>query len=578
MTASEHVKKLLDSMTMEEKVGQMLVYGFSGTYPHPDILEVIEKYHIAGFRVTPRGRKFIRYLKEDSPGAARVTRAPEPKERVYGAEIGPPAVPATEYARVLNTLRKRSLETGAGIPIYFALDFEGNQSADYYAPGIVGFPHPMGLTASGDPSLCRRVARVIGRQINAVGINWIHSPALDVNTNPANPEIGTRSYSALPDVVAEYALQSLQGFTEANIVTTGKHFPGRGHSSEDVHFGMATISESKERMRRVHLAPFKTLIDAGLPAIILAHSIYPALDPEEEIVTVSKAVITDVLRGELNFKGVVVTDSLTMGGLVARYEVAEAAIRSIQAGVDLILLKDENALRGEVYHGLLDAVQKGRLSEDRVEEAVSHVLMVKERYGLLDSSHGIVDLDQVDKVLHDPEHTEVAAEAAARSVVVLRSQEGMFPIKPRTRVLVAEQVSWIMYYLNNHVAHPGALYEALLEQGIDAVYTDFDADDTFEQTWPIIQRQAAQVDLIVHTGFYERGSKVDKKIHERFLSLGKPTIFVANAPYGYLVSSKMPTVLVTFSAFAVSMKAVADILTGRTEPVAKLGFDPEKSY
>ena len=226
---NSHIDQLINSMTLEQKIGQMLALGFSGTYPHPDIVRMIEQYHVAGFRVTPAGRKFVRYLKPGSPGEARVVRALEPDEREYGANIAAPNVPPVEYARVLNTLRQRALDTGAHIPLYFALDFEGSQSIDYYAPGMSGFPHPMGLAQSGDPTLARRVARAIGAQLNAVGINWIHSPYLDVNTDPRNPKINTRSYSPDPQIVAEYATQALLGFNDANLIATGKHFPGRGH-------------------------------------------------------------------------------------------------------------------------------------------------------------------------------------------------------------------------------------------------------------------------------------------------------------------------------------------------------------
>jgi len=150
----------------------LLVYGFSGAYPHPDILRVIDQYHVAGFRITPGGRKFVRYLKPGSPGEKRVVRDLEPDERVYGASIAAPAVPPRQFAQVLNTLRQCALDAphGAGIPLYFALDCEGNQSLDYYTMGMSGFPHPMGLVQSGDPTLCRRVARAIGQQLAAVGL------------------------------------------------------------------------------------------------------------------------------------------------------------------------------------------------------------------------------------------------------------------------------------------------------------------------------------------------------------------------------------------------------------------------
>jgi beta-N-acetylhexosaminidase len=572
------VDALLGSMSVEQKVGQMLCLGFCGSYPHPDILEAIRKIHPAGFRVTPYTRKFKRYFGPDNPATARVVRPPEPFEREYGSTMPAPAVPARRYAEVLNTLRRRSLETGAGIPLYFALDYEGNQSFDFNDPDMALFPAAMGLAASGDPALCRRVARTIGEQLRAVGINWLHSPVLDVNTAPMNPEIGTRSYSPLPDEVSRYAAASLAGFDQAGVIATGKHFPGRGHSVTDVHFGIASIEESRERMSEVHLAPYKALIAAGLPAIMLAHSIFPGIDPESEIATLSKAVIHDVLRGELGFDGVIMTDSFTMGGLVAKYEVAEAAIRCIVHGVDLILLKDENALRGEVFEGLVGAVRSGRISGDRLDEAVRHVLTAKGRAGLFGAEKGMVDPDTVETRLRSAEAVAMEKEAAQRCITILRDGKGLLPLPRDARVLVAEEVSMIHKRLNNHRAYAGALFHGLIEAGYDAWGTDFECNDSFENIWPLIRERAKEADVIVHTGFFERGGEIEKAYHKRFLELGKPTLFVTNCPYGTVVDAAMETVVVTFSPGASSLRAAARVLTGDLRATAKLGFDPGKAY
>lgn len=576
--APTSVPQLLDRMRLEEKVGQMLVFGFSGTYPYPDIIDAVRRYHVAGFRVSPSGRKFARYLKPGSPGYERVLRDPEPLERLFGSKQFAPRVSARNYARTLNTLREAALESGAGVPLYFATDFEGNPSMDCFMRGILPVPHPMGLAASGDVDLSRRVAALVGRQLRAIGVNWVHSPVLDVNTHPMNPEIGTRAYAVNPETVITHARESLRGFDEAGVIATGKHFPGRGHSDEDVHFGIARIEESAERMQAVHLAPYKALIEAGLPAIMLAHSIFPAIDPTEEIATLSKPIVTGILREQLGFDGVIMTDSFTMGGLVAKYEVPEAAIRSIEAGVDLILLKDENALRGDVFRGLVDAVRSGRLSEDRVEEAARHVLNAKERAGLLDGSGGMVRLDDVDATLAEPENRQVACESFRRSIVVLRDRTQQIPLPPKARVLVIEQVAWITALLNTEEGHTGALQEALLERGFDARMIDFRSDAELDAIWPEIERLAGEVDWIVHYGHYNRGEPAQKEAHARIAALPAPSIFIANDPYNYLVSDAMNTVIVTFSPMAMAMEAAADLLSGKESAHAKLSFDPAKSH
>jgi beta-N-acetylhexosaminidase len=574
--ASVLVEKILNSMTLEQKVGQLLCYGICGTYPYPDILDVIEKYHVAGLRVTPHARKFQRYFGDDNPASARVVRPPEPRERRVGTTCGPTRLLPRDYARVLNTLRKRSLETGAGIPLYYSLDYEGNGSSDFIGPNMYGVPHPMGLAAVGDPDLTRRVGRLVGRQLKAVGLDWVHSPDLDVNTDPSNPEINTRSFSPDPKVCADYGLQMFLGYRDGNLIATGKHFPGRGHSSNDAHFDVPLIHESAERMRNVHLAAYKPAIEAGMPAIMLAHSVYPSLDPSNEISTLSKAIVTGLLREELGYQRVIITDSFTMGGLVKRYEVAEAAIRTFEAGVDLILLKDENALRGEVYQALLKAVQTRRLTEERITDSVRRTLEVKEEYGMLSGKMGMVDLDEMERVLADPEHAEICRESSSRTVCVLKNV-GQIPLKPGARVAVFEEVLGNHRRYNSPHMHLGSLYEALLERGVNATFVDYD-DTSLEQALPIMKDLAASADVIVYTGCYTRQDGSRMACYRQVEALGKPTVFITNSPYPRALPESARNVIIHFNPVTETMNHIADILTGRAQAEARLRFDPTKVY
>ena len=165
-------------MDLPQKVGQLLVFGFSGAVPHRDVMEIVSRVAPAGLRVVPRSRKFTRYFGPDHPGYARVIRKPERTERVYAAAVRAPRVSPEFYANTLNTLRQCSLESGARIPLYFCTDYEGNVVADFASPQFFGVPHPMGLAASGDVDLCRRVALLVARQLKAIGIDWIHSPVV----------------------------------------------------------------------------------------------------------------------------------------------------------------------------------------------------------------------------------------------------------------------------------------------------------------------------------------------------------------------------------------------------------------
>ncbi len=576
---NKSVKEIIDGMTIEQKVGQLFTFGFAGIFPHPDIMEGIEQHNAAAFRVTPTSRKFKRYFDADHPGAKRVVREPELHERDY-VDDGDraPRVSAEKYAEVLNEIRQRSIDAGSGIPVYFSLDFEGNQSCNAVFEGIEGIPHPMGLVASGDAKLVYDVANRLALTLSAIGFDVIHSPVLDVNTDPRNPEIGARSFSPDPEVVAEYATHYIRGLMDGGIIPVGKHFPGRGHSAQDAHFDVPVIDESLERMEKVHLYPYKELIKAGLPAVMLAHTVYPALDPSGEIATLSKPIITGTLREKLGFEGVVTTDSFTMGGLVSRYEVLEAAVRTIEAGVDLILLKDDNALRSEVYHGLIDAVESGRLTEERVEESVERVLKMKEKFGILDTKKVIKDAKKVPGIICNKQTADVLQKAAEKTILELRSDGRTMPVTPDQNVLIIEEKGILHKMFNDEFNHAGALYEAMARRGFSPGYIEFDSD-SHEKAWDMICRRAPQYDVIVHTGYYNRGTTPQTEFFARFKSLDKPTVFVTNSPYSsQTVTPDMQNVLVIFTPTSRTMDVAADVLTGKKQAGAKLGFDPDKAY
>ena len=284
------------------------------------------------------------------------------------------------------------------------------------------FPHPMGLCASGDPSLAYRTARAIGLQARAIGANMIHSPVLDVNTNPKNPEIGTRAYSDKTNDVTAYALQSLKGFQEVDLMATGKHFPGRGESMADAHFGLPVADLAKDELMQKHIEPYKQLIAAGLPTIMSAHTIYPALGDSERPATMSRRIITEFLRGELGFKGVVTTDNMIMGGILKKYWMPEAIVQALIAGCDLILCRDESPARIIILQEVKKAIQEKRLKESELDEKVKRILELRWKMGLAEKG-GLVDPEKADALLSDKFITKTAVEAGEKSVLLLKDKK-----------------------------------------------------------------------------------------------------------------------------------------------------------
>ena len=565
------VDRLLERMTLPQRVGQMLCLGFCGTVAHPDALGAIAQFHPGALRLRPHVRNLTPRIGHDQTLAARVRREPEAFEQQFNLDWPAPRLTAAEYARTLDHLRHHAVETGSGVPPCFALACEGDSCIDAFFPGMLPFPNPMGLAAAGDPTLCRRAAEVVARQLKLIGIDWLFGPVVEVNAHGEGDALGPRAYGADAPTVAAAAAAAIEGYDAGWLISTARHFPGGGHEAGRCGQGAAIVTEPIEWLADVHLPPFRRAVEAGAPAIMLAHAAYPALDPGGEPASFSRAIVTGLLREQLGFEGVVMTDSLTDAAALCRCEVAEAAVRAIEAGVDLLLIEEQTALRGEVFHAVLAAARTGRIAQERIAASARRMLAVKERYGVLD---GAVRQggEQLEASLREPAWAEFAAEAAARAIVLLRNRRHVLPLEPDQRLLVVEEPAPLAAQANDSRCHLGALYEALLSRGVRATFTDYQAQ-RLDEAWPRIRRLAGQADTVIVTGWHEPGGAVAAATCERFTTLQPPVVFITNSPYPPTVSDSMDTVVVTFSPAAVSMQAAADVLMGRRE-AGHLPFDP----
>ena len=553
-----NIEQLIASMTLEEKIGQCLVIGFVGSVATPDIFRRIRQYHPAGIRVgmTMRSKTAIHDPYATCASCAyRVIRAP--KDMVKDFIPGIPACHCTneEWTAYLNSLKEAAMRNPHPIPIHITVDMEGENSADYPYGGIHFFPMNMGIGNSGDPGLARRVAWAVGRQLTALGVSWIHSPVLDVNTNPKNPEIGTRSYSEDYETAATYALEALKGFREAGIITTGKHFPGRGASTQDAHGELPVIDLPEAELRK-HLVTFKRLIDNGLPCVMTAHTAYPAFDPSGRPATLSKPILTDLLKGELGFKGTVTTDDITMGGIVAMFEVADACIEAINAGADLVLFRDESNLLDEVFPKLVDAVKSGRLPLERIEDAIRRTLTVKQEYGLLDGS-GVKDPAHCSDGINDPRVAAIEAEAADKTVSILRDDAGLLPLPRDKKVLLIEQIPPLYRLVNTQKCHPGILWEHCFAYNPLTGMVETEMSFTEEDKVRVLSR-LDEADLIVATDYYYRRGSGGSEFIRELAKRGKKLVVVTNSPY--LATPEFPTVVLTYGNGPAHVERIAKAL------------------
>lgn len=552
-----YIKNLIQRMTLDQKIGAVLTLGFAGTVPRAHIYRYIEEYHCGGLRLSCDMRQFGSYV--DPNGNKTVVKL----ENADGIRFkGPAPVPtASQYRAVLDDLQARARKRPLSIPLHFSYDQEGGSSADFFFGGVNLFPKPMGIRAMDDPQMAYRIAKAVARQGKAVGFNWIHSPVLDVNTQAANPEIGTRAYSDDAGEVALYARETCRGLKEGRMIATGKHFPGRGHSEVDAHFQVPVIDVSLETLRERELLPYKELTAENLlPSVMIAHSIFPAIDPDN-IATVSRKVITGLLREELGFQGVIATDSMTMGAIATRYGVANACALSLEAGADLVLMKAENHLVEEVIEAIRSFVLEGRIPEEQMDDKVYRILSLKYEYGLFEPEE---DREDPEAVLADQGIRQLARQAARRSILTERDQDRAIPVQGGRLVVIEQKVK----EYNDIQWHSGILYEACQGYREDAAYleTSYTYDEADRRQ---IQDALENYDTVIATNYFLRGKGKNKAFWEEqiALHLDARIIIVTNTPYEEIsIPSNAKNVLVTFATSPENIKAAAAVLFGEMVP------------
>ena len=312
----------------------------------------------------------------------------------------------------------------ARIPLLIGGDFE--RGASMRIAGTIKYPHAMAFAATGSPEFSRELGRATAREARALGVHWIYAPDADVNNNPQNPVINIRSYGEDPQLVARHVQAYIEGAKSDPahaVLVTLKHFPGHGDTAVDSHAGMPRLDADRPRLNRVELVPFRAGIAAGVDSVMTAHIALPAIDPSGEPATVSKPVITGLLRGELGFAGIVSTDAMDMAGLTARYKPGEAAVRALEAGVDVLLIPSDPEA---AINGILAALRSGRLKQSRVDASVRKVLAAKLRLGL--DKNRYVAAEALPDALDAQGAAEKAQEIATRAVTLIRDKAGLLPL------------------------------------------------------------------------------------------------------------------------------------------------------
>ena len=330
-----------------------------------------------------------------------------------------------EAAMLLNQLQRDSR-----LPLLIAADFERGVSMRLY--GTTVFPHAMAFGAAGKLDYAAAFGRITAEEARAIGVHWNFFPVADVNSNPANPIINTRSFGEDPQQVGEMVAAYIRGAHAAGMLTTAKHFPGHGDTATDSHLGVARVSGDLPRLQAVELPPFRKAIEAGVDSVMVAHVSIPALEADpNRVATVSPAVVTDLLKQQLGFKGLVVTDALDMGALTRLYanNIGRAAVDAFKAGNDMLLIPAD--LQAS-YDAMLQAVRSGEIPSDRVDASVLKVLKAKASLGLQRAR--LVDVDAVAKLVDKPANLATGQQVADDAVTLVRDNGKLLPLKQQGTV------------------------------------------------------------------------------------------------------------------------------------------------
>ena len=385
LSEARWVEKVLAKMTLEEKIGQVVVCRYSGHFVNrdSDYLERLESL----------------IVKQKIGGLI-----------LFGGEV-------YETAYLTNTVQKL-----AKIPLLIASDFErgtGNQIS-----GTTLFPPLMAVGATWSEEQAYLMGRITALEARAIGIHMTYAPVVDVNINPENPIINVRSLGEDPEQVSRLAIAFIKGCQENGLMATAKHFPGHGDTDQDSHSVLPTVGGDRSRLERVELYPFRQAIEAGVQAIMTAHLQLPALDPTPDLpATLSHLIITELLRKELGFKGIIVTDAMDMEGVTTLYSPEEAALKAVQAGVDMVLLPP---MPDEVIEFLIQAARRGQISETRINTSVRRILEAKARLGL--HKNRLVNVDILDEKVATKEHLQDAVRVFEDSLTLVKNEGQILPL------------------------------------------------------------------------------------------------------------------------------------------------------
>jgi beta-N-acetylhexosaminidase len=535
------VETTLASMSLEEKVGQLFmtnVYGTSADTQDPaDVAMNQELYGV------DNAEQLIDKYKPGGIIYFAWTNSVQNPEQITGLS---------------NGIQDAALGQPAGIPSLVGIDQEGGIVARI-GPPMTQLPGNMALGAGRSTADAETAAAINGDELAAMGINWNFAPDADVNVNPANPVIGVRSFGERPRLVSQFTAAQVRGYTASGVAGAAKHFPGHGDTSDDSHNELPVIEHTRKEWEQLDRPPFQAAIDAGVPAIMTAHISVPALDPSGDPATLSEPIMTGILREEMGYDGVVITDALGMAGASEEYGNDRVPVLALKAGVDMLLMPPEFDV---AYNAVLDAVASGELTEERIDTSVRRILTLKESLGIVEDPY--VDPAELPEHVGTQEHLDTLQQITDRSTTLVRNQRDLLPLEvdPGEDALVT---GW-------GVSTTGTVAAELTERGIDADAVETGLNPT-DETIAATAKQARHYDNVVvitnRAGL--EGQTNQATLVRRLIKANKHVIAVGvRDAYDVNLFPKVRAYVATYSYTPAALDSLARVLVGELDPTGRL--------
>lgn len=343
----DEVKELIDSMSINEKIGQLMIVGFNGTSVNENLNDLVKNSYIGG----------VILFKDNVESLDGVTE-------------------------LINNIKLLNIENK--IPLFISVDEEGGVVSR--TPNeFLKLPSSLSIGAYNNENMSYKVGEIIAQELKLMGYNMDYAPVLDVLSNPNNTVIGSRAFGRDVDTVSNLGVSVMKGISENNVISVVKHFPGHGDTSVDSHYGLPLVEKSLEELKELEFIPFQWAINNGADVIMVSHILLQSIDSENPA-TMSKKIISNILRNEMNFDGVVISDDMTMAAIMDNYDIGEASVKAINAGVDIILVCHGYDNEMQVLNSISEAVNSGEITEERLNESVYRILSLKNKYNLSDTT------------------------------------------------------------------------------------------------------------------------------------------------------------------------------------------------